>query len=155
MNAGRSVIVSGTGNIFDISGQQCLKIPWFHDRRRHTGAPLFDIENVKSANSYANDLPIPKSKSISSGQYQDGYVALKQLPEYYSTIGDRNSVTNSRFQIEIDQIRELCQIQHNHLARFFGIYKSIDLPTSLVTEYGTKGSLQDLLEDNGKDTPVI
>ena len=108
-----------------------------------------------SANSYANDLPIPKSKSISSGQYQDGYVALKQLPEYYSTIGDRNSVTNSRFQIEIDQIRELCQIQHNHLARFFGIYKSIDLPTSLVTEYGTKGSLQDLLEDNGKDTPVI
>ena len=108
-----------------------------------------------SANSYANDLPIPKSKSISSGQYQDGYVALKQLPEYYSTIGDRNSVTNSRFQIEIDQIRELCQIQHNHLARFFGIYKSIDLPTSLVTEYGTKGSLQDLLEDNGKDTPDI
>ena len=89
-------------------------------------------------------MPIPKSKSISSGQYQDGYVALKQLPEYYSTIGDRNSVTNSRFQIEIDQIRELCQIQHNHLARFFGIYKSIDLPTSLVTEYGTKGCLQDL-----------
>ena len=104
-----------------------------------------------SANSYANDLPIPKSKSISTGQYQDGYVALKQLPEYYSTIGDRNSVTNSRFQIEIDQIRELCQIQHNHLARFFGIYKSIDLPTSIVTEYGTKGSLQDLLEDNGNN----
>ena len=107
-----------------------------------------------SANSYANDLPIPKSKTISTGQYQDGYVALKQLPEYYSTIGDRNSVTNSRFQIEIDQIRELCQIQHNHLARFFGIYKSIDLPTSIVTEYGTKGSLQDLLEDNGKNNSL-
>lgn len=57
----------------------------------------------------------------------DTYVAVKPLPEYYATIGalsslssrqtnvysgNRTSVTNSKFQNEIKEIRDLCQIQH-------------------------------------------
>ena len=76
--------------------------------------------------SFQNDLPIPKSNTIITGSYMDTYVAVKPLPEMYSTIGqltqafsglirfigNRTSVTNSKFNAEIKEIRDLCQIQH-------------------------------------------
>ena len=37
--------------------------------------------------SFQNDLPIPKSNTIITGSFMDTYVAVKPLPEYYSTIG--------------------------------------------------------------------
>ena len=36
----------------------------------------------------------------------------------------------------------------SHLAKFHGVYRSPEQPASLVSEYGSKGSLRDLLEDN-------
>ena len=105
------------------------------------------ISRVSStSNTTLNDLPTPKSDSIITGAYLDGYVALKKLPQHYTSITD---ISSSKFNHEIVEIRELCKIQHSHLTKFYGVYKSNDQPASIVSEYGTKGSLKDLLEDKG------
>ncbi|CBY23121.1 unnamed protein product [Oikopleura dioica] len=52
-----------------------------------------------------------------------------------------------------DELRHLVQLQHNHIAKIYGVYSCTvdsEVRSSLVTEFGTKGSLKDLLED--KDT---
>ena len=41
-----------------------------------------------------------------------------------------------------------CYVISSHLAKFYGVYRSMEQPASLISEYGSKGSLRDLLEDN-------
>ena len=52
------------------------------------------LAHLKS--SVVNDLPSPKSDTISTGSYLDGYVALKQLPLSYTGIADKTSLSNAK-----------------------------------------------------------
>lgn len=99
------------------------------------------------SSSFSSDFPISKSKSIVPGYYSDTFVALKRLTPEMENL---SKSLNARIT---DELRHLVQLQHNHIAKIYGLYScNVDgeLRSSLVTEFGTKGSLKDLLED--KDT---
>lgn len=81
------------------------------------------------------------------GYYSDTFVALKRLTPEMENL---SKSLNARIT---DELRHLVQLQHNHIAKIYGLYSCTvdgELRSSLVTEFGTKGSLKDLLED--KDT---